>query len=163
MVALSSGFQLTDSFGISMEYRPPLKSSVNKLLSDRRNPNGAASFGQASTSSSRGRGGGASPAQNAHAIAYGVPTSSSTSPSSSSTSFERRMRQLVLGAPIRGPSASDATSTGAAAPLPRNVHLVQSLTDFKKLVGDETSKMVVVRFYASWCRVRAKNRFLVVL
>lgn len=35
---------------------------------------------------------------------------------------------------------------------PPHVHLVSTLGDYKTLVADETERIVVVRFYAEWCR-----------
>jgi thiol:disulfide interchange protein len=39
--------------------------------------------------------------------------------------------------------------------LPSNVKMVTSLEEYKKLVGEETDKVVVARFYAPWCKVRS--------
>jgi thioredoxin-like negative regulator of GroEL len=37
--------------------------------------------------------------------------------------------------------------------LPSNVKMVTSLQEYKKVVGEETEKLVVARFYAPWCKV----------
>lgn len=36
--------------------------------------------------------------------------------------------------------------------LPSNVQKVETLEEYKRIVGDESSKPVFVRFYAPWCR-----------
>jgi hypothetical protein len=36
---------------------------------------------------------------------------------------------------------------------PANVQLVQTLSEYKAVVGDERERLTVVRFYADWCRV----------
>lgn len=44
----------------------------------------------------------------------------------------------------------------------RNVQLVENLMDYKKVVVDEPEKLVVVRFFATWCRSckASENHFL---
>jgi hypothetical protein len=144
-VAVVGGFQIP-----IMVYRPPVKSSVSKLLHGSGGPN------KGGISPPRGGGGGASSGvQNAHAIAYGAPPPASASTSVSS--FERRMREIVLGKSRPSSKSLVDSLPEAPLPLPSNVHLVQTLADYKKLVGEETSRMVVVRFYASWCRVRGPS------
>ena len=113
------------------DYRPPVKSSVSKLHDRRGN--------------SAGR---TSPKASAHAGALSPPISSSpleSSTVSGTSSFERRMRDLVLGNQKRKPSTQKKN-------VPPNVHVVQNLQDYKRLVGDERTKLVAVRFYAPWCR-----------
>jgi len=36
--------------------------------------------------------------------------------------------------------------------LQPNVHLIENVNDYKKIVADEETKLVVVRFFAPWCR-----------
>jgi hypothetical protein len=159
ILALSAPFasvaRLVDGFQRPiMEYRPPVKSSVSKLLHGNSGPKKNCAI-----ATPRGSGG-ASPAgvQNAHAIAYGG-TPSPASASSSVSSFERRMRELVLGRSPERPSSQTSvdSSSETSQPIPSNVRLVQNLADYKRLVGEERSRIVVVRFYASWCRVRATS------
>lgn len=120
------------SFQIGMNYKPPVKSSVKKLH-DRRFPSDP--NGSSNRSSSTGK--------SAYANAYSL--SSSPAPSQS---FERRMRDLVLGAP-----QTQRTSTPVREGLPPNLHVIEDLQDYKKVVGDEEEKIVAVRFYATYCRV----------
>jgi thioredoxin-like negative regulator of GroEL len=73
------------------------------------------------------------------------------------SNFELRMRDLVLGT---------RTTTSIAAPVqqpkeqqqqlqrrPGHVLTIETLQDFKTVVGEENEKLVVVRFYASYCKV----------
>jgi len=48
--------------------------------------------------------------------------------------------------------AGTATITEQQQGLPSNVFVVDNLKDYKSVVGDETEKVVAVRFYATWCR-----------
>ena len=63
----------------------------------------------------------------------------------SASSFNDRMRGML----------GDETSTRATAQrriLPSNLQTVTTLKEYKEVVGDESSQMVAVRFYAPWCR-----------
>lgn len=60
------------------------------------------------------------------------------------------MRNLVLGAPQRKLAPSPQRTKRQS--LPQNVHVIENLADYKAIVGDERHKLVVVRFYATWCR-----------
>ena len=58
--------------------------------------------------------------------------------------FTKRMRNIAV--PKKLP--------GRAPPgRPSNVIEVTNLQDYKKCVADEKDRIVVVRFYADWCRV----------
>jgi hypothetical protein len=119
------------SFQVYMTYKPPVKSSVKKLF-DQRSPNNS------ETRTSK---------KSAYAGAY-APSQPSSSPISST--FERRMRDKVLG----DASKSRQSSTGELRRgLPSNVQHVETLQEYKKVVGDEKEKMVAVRFYATYCAV----------
>lgn len=73
--------------------------------------------------------------------------------------FERRMRELVLGNQrqqqlqyqqeqrVVEPDLIPAVRT------PSNVKVIQSLQEYKEVVGDEREKLVVVRFFATYCKV----------
>jgi hypothetical protein len=64
------------------------------------------------------------------------------------SSFEDRMRNMVLG--------RRKEKTVAIQPkLPDNVKIVSTLGEYKKVVGGEKKSIVVVRFFAPWCKVRA--------
>lgn len=58
--------------------------------------------------------------------------------------FTKRMRNLAL--PKASPKKKNISGR------PSNVIEVTSLEDYKHVVGEETDKIVAVRFYAPWCR-----------
>lgn len=64
-------------------------------------------------------------------------------------SFEDRMRNAVLGGRSKEPSAASK-----AAKLPENIKVASTLDEYKNIVGGERERLVVVRFYAPWCKVR---------
>jgi hypothetical protein len=119
----------TVAFSVSMSYKPPVKSSVGKLRSTQRQSRTATR----PTSKS------------AYAGAL-TPPSAPTVPSP--RSFEKRMRDLVLGSPQPKVAATKAP----VRKLPANVMTVETLQEFKKAVVGQ-DKMVAVRFHASWCKV----------
>jgi hypothetical protein len=59
--------------------------------------------------------------------------------------FSRRMRSIAV--PKKLPQHV------AAPGRPSNVMEITTLQDYKKHVADEKDRIVVVRFYAKWCRV----------
>ena len=60
------------------------------------------------------------------------------------------MRDLVMGG-----RTTTAKPTGSSdSKLPKNVKVVKTLDEYKKVVGDERDRIVVVRFFAPWCKVR---------
>jgi len=67
--------------------------------------------------------------------------------------FEDRMRRMVLGAPTRRRTEAAAPSSQTRSNLPPNVQTIESLQDYKRVVGDEREKIVAVRFYATYCKV----------
>lgn len=126
---------------LNMSYKPPVQSSVSKIRSSRlSNPSSKADAQQSRGESSK---------QRATATAS-IPTTSRAS-----SSFEDRMRGLVFGG---GRSSSSSTTTATRTRrqqtrvLPPNVCSVETLQDYKRVVGDENSKLVCVRFYAPWCK-----------
>jgi hypothetical protein len=38
--------------------------------------------------------------------------------------------------------------------IPANLMKIETLLEYKKVVGGNTDKLIVVRFYAPWCKVR---------
>jgi len=68
-------------------------------------------------------------------------------PSSSKPSFEKRMRNLVLGGAKK--KAATRQSGGKAPP---NLKVVRTLKEYKSVVGDEGTRIVAVRFFAPWCK-----------
>ena len=65
-------------------------------------------------------------------------------------SFEDRMRDLVMG----GRTNAAIPSENSDSKLPKNVKVVKTLDEYKKVVGGERDRIVVVRFFAPWCKVR---------
>mmetsp|Transcript_16492 Transcript_16492/g.23259 ORF Transcript_16492/g.23259 Transcript_16492/m.23259 type:complete len:275 (+) Transcript_16492:316-1140(+) len=84
--------------------------------------------------------------------------------SSSSSSFEQRMRKLALdGQNNHLKSSLSSKKNGRRQPIekkkkkiggdkPSYIHTVHTLQEYKREVGDEHDKIVVVRFYAEWCK-----------
>lgn len=79
-------------------------------------------------------------------------------PSSSMTDFQRRMRGLVKrnsnnssdGARRRIGRGSSATRNNDQRPT--NLKLVHTLEEYKEVLDEHKDKMVVVRFFATWCK-----------
>merc|ERR1711937_295368 len=65
---------------------------------------------------------------------------------SGSKSFESRMRDLVLPKP----------RTRDMRRLPANLEVVETIQDYKEVVADEEEGIVVVRFFAPWCKACKK-------
>jgi len=68
------------------------------------------------------------------------------SPSNEMSDFQRRMRKLVQR------DNKKAERSGKPAGSPPNFHVVRTLEEYKRVVGDEEEKIVAVRFYAPWCK-----------
>lgn len=80
---------------------------------------------------------------------------------SPSPSFGRRMRDLVLRRnskrqqrqrQINNDDVGLTENEGVKNGRPRNVVVVNTLEEYKAVVADEKERMVVVRFYATWCK-----------
>ena len=124
------------SFTMEMGYKPPVKSSVQKMherrfLSDH---NGESS---SSTSSRRPQS-----RKSAHAASFAPPAPSQ------GANFEQRMRDLMF----RPETKRDSIPTRRTLSIPYNVVTVNSLQEYKAVVGDESSRVVAVRFHATYCR-----------
>jgi len=137
---------VSSAFTMRMEYTPPVKASVGKLNNRRLSRDSTTKPGD-SDSASR-----SSSSKSAYAAgaAFYQPPPSPASPSADS--FEIRMRAMVLGN-----QKKRVITRKAARPtrkLPPNVCVVESLKDYKRVVADETDRVVAVRFYAPWCKVR---------
>lgn len=63
---------------------------------------------------------------------------------SSSDSFHQRMRNIVVNPQKKKRNIGQVR--------PDNLFVANTLEDYKLLVGDETDKIVVVRFFATWCK-----------
>lgn len=69
------------------------------------------------------------------------------SPSSYEMSnFARRMKNLIK-------KDAKKTQPPSSKDIPDNLVRLTTLQEFKKVVGDEKEKLVVVRWYAPWCKV----------
>lgn len=78
-----------------------------------------------------------------------VATAASPPSRSRTSDFQRRMRNLVT----RENNRSKPKRQGVQKdPRPDNVRVARTLESYKTLVGDERQKLVVVRFYATWCK-----------
>jgi hypothetical protein len=116
--------QTASSFSITMKYQPPVKFSVNSLYGGRRSRLGSSSSN--------------TPRKSAYAGTLSMPP------------FEQRMREMVLRDPKESPTAGAGRRRRA---LPKNVIEVESLQEYKEVVVGN-AKIVVVRFHASYCKVR---------
>jgi hypothetical protein len=140
-------------------YQPPVKTSVMKNLMQGRlvksvggngggNSSGGADVGPSGSMSSSPGGSSTSRLSTAQAAFVGaIPMTSPT--------FEQRMRDLVLGTPQLQQRRNTGTSTvqNRLRHLPHNVQLIETLQQYKSVVGDEQHKIVAVRFYATYCKV----------
>lgn len=66
------------------------------------------------------------------------------------SSFEDRMRSVLIGDRKR-----EAAKKEAKKKLPENIKIVTTLDEYKNVVGNEKDRIVVVRFFARWCKVRS--------
>ena len=127
-------FSSASSFSLQMDYKPPVQSSVSKLRNSR--------FRSSTTSTNK-----KSSTSNQAAASY-VSTPQEVATSSTGT-FEDRMRGLVFGKKKEQSQAKETRN------LPANVFVVDNLQEYKRVVGEETSRVVAVRFYAPWCKACA--------
>jgi thiol-disulfide isomerase/thioredoxin len=112
------------SFTMEMTYKPPVQSSVSKLRNSRFPKQDTPPTSRSNSSKK------ATAALN-HPDLISAP------------SFEERMLGLV-----QQPEKPAAPKRN----LPPNVFTVETLEEYKEVVGDETNKLVAVRFFAPWCR-----------
>jgi thiol-disulfide isomerase/thioredoxin len=123
-----------------MTYKPPVQSSVNKLL--RNTPSrygGSDSTTAGRTSSSKQQAAAASFVSNPTEQYQQKEEDLTPSPS-----FEDRMRGLIF--------KEKKKKKQPVRRLPPNVFVVETLQDYKRIVGEESTKVVAVRFYAPWCK-----------
>jgi thiol-disulfide isomerase/thioredoxin len=147
---------VADKSSIYHRYQPRVKTSVMKQLMQGRisqsvgnnlvggNSNGGAEVGSSSGVSGMVNGGTSRPstAQSAFAGAISLPP----------PSFEQRMRDMVLGKPKVDPHFSAFSRSSVKRTLPPNLQVIETLQKYKTVVGDERQKIVVVRFYATYCK-----------
>lgn len=75
-------------------------------------------------------------------------------------SFEKRMRNIALGRMRRSPlDRVNNKKRKMSNQRPKNVQIIETLQDYKKVVGEEDTKLVVVRFFATWCKVSTSILF----
>jgi hypothetical protein len=122
--------QTASAFSITMKYQPPVKFSVSSLYGGRKSRQSASSPSS-------------NPRQSAYAGTLSMPPP-----------FEQRMREMILKAPQDGVGSSSAD--GRRRALPKNVIEVESLQEYKEVVAGNR-KVVVVRFHASYCKVRERH------
>lgn len=86
-----------------------------------------------------------------------------TKKSSSSSDFLSRMKRAALQSDRGSRSSSTRSRTGTSW-RPPNIKAVVSLEDFYDVIqeGRMKNQLVVVRFYATWCKVRNKQYTLIV-
>lgn len=141
------------AFTLHMEYKPPVKRSVGKLHNDRFGKSERTRGDSSSTRdnhpsrTSRSR---STTSKSAYAGALAAPAPTPRQ------SFEDRMRDIVFGKKTekKQKKYNDIKSMTRRhkMKLPQNVQVIESLNEYKKVVADEKQKMVIVRFYAPWCR-----------
>lgn len=71
----------------------------------------------------------------------------------SDSSFEGRMRNIVLRGNIQKRKKMSQQSQ-----RPKNLKVVRTLKEYKAIVGKEQNRIVAVRFFAPWCKVRVLGR-----
>jgi hypothetical protein len=160
VMMMSSPLSSSDKYS----YQPPVKTSVEQLQKfSRPNKRFAGSSGSPSGNGGGSSGsGGSTDRSTAHAAMAGGAALSM--PPMVGRSFEERMRDLVLGPTTTANSGKQTkwethrTTTTRGSVLPPNVQLIESLQDYKRVVGDEREKIVAVRFYANYCKVRYSSR-----
>lgn len=153
-IALSFAWESATGFRISMmsDYRPPVKSSVKKLY-DRRYTD-SVSIGTGNTNNlqrTRPSTNHLHPSQTSSTSAKASYAGTLSIPA---PSFEERMRKAVLGSPISKSNIQrpGSRSTSRQGHLPSNVQTIETLQEYKRVVGDEREKIVAVRFFASYCK-----------
>jgi hypothetical protein len=144
MAVVFSCIPSSRAFNLQMTYKPPVKSSVGKLQDPRFSRDLSARQGDSPSRSS------SSKSASAAGVSYYQPASD-TPTATSDDSFERRMRDMVLG--NQKQRKVTRTTTMPTRKLPPNVRMVETLQEYKKVVADETESVVAVRFYAPWCKV----------
>lgn len=80
------------------------------------------------------------------------PAAQSNQSASRMTDFQRRMKGLVK----RGGGVSNGRRTVGqrSTDKPTNLKTVVTLAEYKEVLDENKGKIVVVRFFATWCKVR---------
>ena len=99
------------------------------------------------------------------AAAFGPSSSPHPNPTSPEVDLSIQSSSSSSPDPIRAERRGGAASAAAAAARlmgrrkpkrPENLRRVETLMQYKETVADERDRMVVVRFYAPWCKVSGK-------
>lgn len=71
--------------------------------------------------------------------------------SSEMSDFQSRMRRLVTETDERK-KTQKSTKRNNGRGRPPNFQIIDTLEDYKKVIGVDQEKLIVVRFYAPWCK-----------
>lgn len=74
-------------------------------------------------------------------------TLSYDNPPSDMSDFQRRMKNLISKPP------QEKNRSRPNKNVPSNLRVVDTLEEYKKVIKGSDDKIVVVRFYAPWCKV----------
>ena len=74
-------------------------------------------------------------------------------PPSDMSDFQKRMRNLVSTAPSKVGKRRPRRNEN----VPDNLLVIDTLEEFKNLIQGNDDKIIVVRFYAPWCKVRLQR------
>lgn len=85
--------------------------------------------------------------------AFSVYTSFQLPSNTSPCRFPTELSSSVASPTDFIPERQQKTTVKTGHNLPPNVRTVETLEEFKIAITDESSKVVVVRFYATWCRM----------
>ena len=83
--------------------------------------------------------------QSTSSIASVTIDSPPSSSASEMSSFQKRMLERMNPTKKKPPMNRN---------IPANLMKIETLLEYKKVVGGNTDKLIVVRFYAPWCKVR---------
>lgn len=71
-------------------------------------------------------------------------------PSSEMSDFQRRMRKLINSSSDKKKKSMQQSNNKNA---PKNLMRVDTLEEYKNVISGNRDKLIVVRFYAPWCKV----------
>lgn len=80
-------------------------------------------------------------------IALATLDSPPSSSASEMSSFQKRMLERMNPTKKKTPMQTNRN-------IPANLMKIETLQEYKNVVGGNTDKLIVVRFYAPWCKVR---------
>ena len=91
--------------------------------------------------------------QSTSTIASATIDSPPSSSASEMSSFQKRMLERMN--PTKKKMATNRN-------IPANLMKIETLLEYKKVVGGNTDKLIVVRFYAPWCKVRYRYFYIAI-